>query len=221
MLAAKSNSGVGSLEANVKPSAEVASERNEVDATIKDSSESKVDALDSDAEPVKCRMGNPIADVRQLDADMCGADNPDTLPIDILSRDGASVTFALSQVWKECDGTTSDTPDIGWIAADYVVPTGSLECFKHKHAGCGVIATHTAKCTEGLALVELYLLNDSDAGLFSQKDGSALQIPDACAAPGDKKKACKFRYILTCMEPCEKSSSWWPSLGAISRMLQR
>jgi len=162
--------------------------------------------------PIPCRMGTPIPDVRQIEADKCDSSaSPERFPLDILSRDAETVTFTLSQVWKQCNA--DGISNIDWLAADYVVPGGKLECFTTTNPGCGVMHTYTAKCTEGLALIDIYALDQSASGVFRQVDGSALQIPDACAVSDsseDYRQACKFRYILSCMDNCErKEDSLW------------
>lgn len=166
-----------------------------------------------------CRMGVPIADIRRLSADQCNPSaTPSKLPLDIISRSGKTVTFTLSQVWKECNyGSSRSTNNkMDWIAADFVVPeNGELECFKSSRPDCGIVNAFTAKCTEGLALIDIYAVDETATGIFYQTDGSALTIPDACAdggKKGDTTKACKFRYVLNCMEACEddkETSSWW------------
>ena len=107
---------------------------------------------------------------------------------------------------------------MNWIALDFVVPeNGELECFRTSKPDCGIVNAFTAKCTEGLALIDIYGVDDTETSIFYQTDESALTIPDACAdaeEKGDTKKACKFRYVLNCLENCEDkkdSSSWWPS----------
>lgn len=175
-------------------------------------------AKDDETDAPPCRMGVPIADVRRFNADRCNPlATPKQAPLEILSRSGKTVTFTLSQVWKQCDdGSSANKMD--WIAADFVVPeSGDLECFKTFKPDCGNVNAFTAKCTEGRALIDIYAVDETATGLFYQTDGSALTIPDACAA-GDKKgdatKACKFRYILSCLETCEDdggSYTWWPS----------
>ena len=166
-----------------------------------------------------CRMGVPVADVRRLlSADQCNPSaTPEKLPLDIISRSGKTVTFTLSQVWKQCSGGGSIANNMDWIAADFVVPeNGELECFKTSRPDCGIVNAFTAKCTEGLALIDIYAVDETATGVFYQTDGSALTIPDACAAggkKGDTTKACKFRYVLNCMD-CEndkETSSWWTS----------
>ena len=176
----------------------------------------EVDAPKDDDIP-SCRMGVPIADVRRLSADQCNPSaTPEKLPLDIISRSGKTVTFTLSQVWKECNYGSSTNNKMDWIAADFVVPdNGELECFKTSGPDCGIVNAFTAKCTEGLALIDIYAVDETATGIFYQTDGSSLTIPDACAAGGNKgdtTKACKFRYVLNCMEACEddkETSGWW------------
>ena len=176
----------------------------------------EVDAPKDDDIP-SCRMGVPIADVRRLSADQCNPlATPEKLPLDIISRSGKTVTFTLSQVWKECNYGSSTNNKMDWIAADFVVPeNGELECFKTSRPDCGIVNAFTAKCTEGLALIDIYAVDETATGIFYQTDGSSLTIPDACAAGGNKgdtTKACKFRYVLNCMEACEddkETSGWW------------
>ena len=174
-------------------------------------------AVAEDAETPSCRI-DAREDIRELSADKC---NPlasaKGSPFQIISRDGKTVTFAFSQVWKQCDGGKSSNR-MNWIALDFVVPeNGELECFRTSKPDCGIVNAFTAKCTEGLALIDIYGVDDTETSIFYQTDESALTIPDACAAgekKGDTKKACKFRYVLNCLENCEHkkdSSSWWPS----------
>lgn len=174
-----------------------------------------------DDEPVPpCRMGIPVADVRRFNAGQCNPmATPDQLPLEIISRDGRTVTFTLSQVWKQCSNGGSATNNMDWIAADFVVPeNGELECFKSSKPNCGIVNAFTAKCTEGLALIDIYALDETATGKFYQTDGSALTIPDACAGDkkGDHTKACKFRYVLSCMEMCEiEEKTWWTHLKSL------
>ena len=184
---------------------------SEVEAKTKE-----IDSSNERDEPVPpCRMGIPIADVRRFDADQCNPlATPDQLPLEIISRDAKTVTFTLSQVWKQCSDGRSNANNMDWIAADFVVPeNGKLECFKTSRPKCGIVNAFTAKCTEGLALIDIYALDETVTGTFHQTDGSALTIPDACAAgdeKGDPTKACKFRYVLSCMEMCEiEEETWW------------
>lgn len=189
--------------------------------------ESEAEGREAEFEPPEddelvppCRMGIPIADVRRFEADQCNPlAAPNQLPLEIISRDGKTVTFTLSQVWKQCSEGRSSANNMDWIAADFVVPGGELECFKTSKPNCGIVNAFTAKCTEGLALIDIYALDETATGKFYQTDGSALTIPDACAV-GDKKgdptKACKFRYILSCMEMCEiEEETWWSHLKSL------
>lgn len=169
-----------------------------------------------DDETPPCRT-DARENIRELSADKC---NPlasaKRSPFQIISRDGKTVTFAFSQVWKQCDGGESANR-MNWIALDFVVPeNGELECSRTSKPDCGIVNAFTAKCTEGLALIDIYGVDETATGIFYQTDESALTIPDACASgekKGDTKKACKFRYVLNCLENCEDnkdSSSWWP-----------
>ena len=189
--------------------------------TTKEVDASKHDEIDIPS----CRMGVPIADVRRLSADQCNPSaTPEKFPLEIISRSGKTVTFTLSQVWKECNYGSS-TNKMDWIAADFVVPeNGELECFKTSRPDCGIVNAFTAKCTEGLALIDIYAVDETATGIFYQTDGSALTIPDACASggrKGDATKACKFRYVLNCMEACEddkETLSWWTTESMWKRL---
>jgi hypothetical protein len=176
-------------------------------------------------EPPPCRMGVPIADVRKLSADQCNPSaTPEKLPLEIISRSGKTVTFLLSQVWKEGDYASSANK-MDWIAADFVVPeNGQLECFKTSKPAYGIVNAFTAKCTEGRALIDIYAVDQTSTGVFYQTDGSSLTIPDACAAgdeKGDATMACKFRYVLNCLEACKDdkgSSTWWSKITDAFRL---
>uniref|UniRef100_A0A7S0FQY5 Uncharacterized protein n=1 Tax=Minutocellus polymorphus TaxID=265543 RepID=A0A7S0FQY5_9STRA len=183
-------------------------------------SETTAEGIDAaeDSEMPPCRIG-ALEDVREFSADQCNPSaTPKELPLQILSRDGKTVTFTFSQVWKQCEGGSSaNTMD--WIAVDFNVPGGDLECFKTSKPNFGIVNAFTAKCTEGLALIDIYALDETATGVFYQTDGSALTIPDACTAgdeKGDATKACKFRYALNCMEVCEiKEETWWSFLKSL------
>ena len=184
-------------------------------------SERTTKAIDEaeDTEIPPCRMG-ALDDVRRLDSDQCNPlATPEKLPLEILSRNGNTVTFTLSQVWKQCSsGSSSINRNMDWIAVDFVVPGpyGGLECFNTAKPDCGIVNAFTAKCTEGLALIDIYALDETETSMFFQTDGSALIIPDACTTgkmTDDATRACKFRYVLNCLELCEtnETGSWWLS----------
>lgn len=135
--------------------------------------------------------------VREIVVDKCGIAR-DEKPIEIISMDGETVTFNVNQVWKECSQSSTDQ---GWIAVDYVGLSNDLVCVHSGGLGCGTLSSHTTRCKEGLAVVDLYVGDGSD-GMFVQSDGVHVAVPDACNVSGDSRDNCHFRYLLSCHTGC-------------------
>jgi len=150
----------------------------------------------------KCRKGASVDDARSIPVDKCVYDSK-TQPLKVTSKDEHTVTFTLSQLWKDFH----EDNEMAWVAIDYVTPVGDLRCLKTEMARYGVVSSHTAQCTDGAAIVDLYVHDGSEASLFGQQDGSALAVPDACNPTGDQTKICHFRFVLNCMEPCTNFES--------------
>ena len=147
-----------------------------------------------------CKYDLPIEDVRPIVVDQCRAE-ASTSPVSVFSKDGNTVTFTLSQVWKECNAAERYAVD--WIAADYVATNGNLECHRMDSIGCGDFSMLTAKCTDGVAVIDLYASDSSEDSPFRQTDGSSLIVPEACSPEGDDRDACHFRYVIDCAPRCE------------------
>ena len=149
----------------------------------------------------ECERKSLTVDVIPVAVDSCAVD-PIDAPISLVSQDGNSVTFALSQVWKGCG---SSHEQLGWVAADYVSRGDELTCTKFSNLDCGFATTLTAQCEDGATVIDLYV-QDEQPDLFYQKDGSSLVVPEACEATGSAEKMCHLRYVLKC-EPsqCDKS----------------
>ena len=132
--------------------------------------------------------------------DQCSAEASRS-PVSVFSKDGNTVTFTLSQVWKECNA--ADRYAVDWIAADYVTTSGNLECHRMDSIGCGDFSMLTAKCTDGVAVIDLYASDSSEDSPFRQTDGSSLIVPEACYPEGEGSDACHFRYVIDCAPRCE------------------
>jgi hypothetical protein len=118
-------------------------------------------------------------------------------PIEIVSRGASSVTFTVSQVWRDCENRNE-----GWLAADFITTKGDLKCFKTDGGSiCPTKATHTVSCEEGAAVVDLYAYDDH----FFGNNRGQVSVPMACRPSGDRTKMCHYRYVLQC-EPkkCEE-----------------
>jgi hypothetical protein len=118
-------------------------------------------------------------------------------PIEIVSRDASSVTFTVSQVWRDCENGND-----GWLAADFITTKGDLKCFKTEGGSmCPMKATHTTLCDEGAVVVDLYAYDDH----FFGNNRGQVSVPMACRPSGDRNKMCHYRYILQCTpKKCEE-----------------
>ena len=147
-----------------------------------------------------CKYDLPVEDVRPIVVDQCSAEASRS-PVSVFSKDGNTVTFTLSQVWKECNA--ADRYAVDWIAADYVTTSGNLECHRMDSIGCGDFSMLTAKCTDGVAVIDLYASDSSEDSPFRQTDCSSLIVPEACYPEGEGSDACHFRYVIDCAPRCE------------------
>lgn len=139
-----------------------------------------------------CVHDTSVDDVREIVLDECDV-STDAVPIQVISKNTETVSFNVSQVWKGCD---SKDYELSWIALDFVAPSGVLECVKANSAACGTVASHTAQCKDGIAVVDLYLYHEYP-GFLGQKNGSSRHVPTACNPPG-KDNICHFRYLIRC-----------------------
>jgi hypothetical protein len=132
-----------------------------------------------------------VVGVLQVPTDKCSV-HIDRNPVSILSQNGDSVTFLVSQVWKDCE----EEKDSGWIATDFVAEDGELTCAKTETLGCDSAPSYAAQCTDGASVVDIYVYDDSSD--FGQTDGSEVELPTACDTFSDRSKMCHFRYVLSC-----------------------
>jgi len=139
----------------------------------------------------ECERNSKALDILPVSVDSCSVTDFES-PIKIISQDGASVTFSVRQVWKGCTGGNDK---LAWMAADYIGLDNELHCSNYNNLICDVISEITAKCSDGVTVVDLF---GFEPGLFSQTDGSGMNIPEACQALGNIKEMCHFRYILKC-----------------------
>jgi hypothetical protein len=143
--------------------------------------------------PLDCRSRSLIQDIHPVQVDSCYTESGKSA-IQLISQDYDTVTFSVMQKWKGC-GTDGGT--VGWIATDYIDTVGELECEKVSRVPCGLVDTFTAKCTDGVVVIDLYVFDEQD-GLFGQSDGGSLVIPSACNPSGNMQKQCHYRFVLMC-----------------------
>jgi hypothetical protein len=148
----------------------------------------------------ECERNAMKADIHPIVIDKCINTESD-MPIEVKARDGDSITFSVSQVWKGQD-ESSRGKRLAWMAVDFANAQGDLQCIKTTSVESGLLATHKSQCKDGATVVDLYV-QDEDPGLLGQTDGSSIIAPTACSPSGDTRKTCQFRYILKC-EPDAK-----------------
>ena len=132
-------------------------------------------------------------DVVSVAVDQCTASLPEN-SVAILSQDGTSVTFSVSQNLVGCDNSEV----LSWIATDIVDTNDEIICLKELNVKCGHVKTYTAQCEHGVAVIDLFAY-DGTSNVLMQSDGSSVSVPDACGPIGDEKKMCHFRYLVRCM----------------------
>ena len=150
-----------------------------------------------------CAEASKLVDVHSVAVDQCvlGVFGVfDESPIALESQNGDSVTFTVKQVWKGTASRknvsgTGTQESIDWFAADYEAADGSLQCSRYTDVAFGKVATLTAQCSDGWAIIDLYARHHD---LFGQQDGSGVLVPSACQGSMDGKSTCHFRYVLKC-----------------------
>lgn len=154
-------------------------------------------------EGLDCEKASRISDISEISMEKCVA-ALEVNPITIVSQDGDTVTFTVSQLWKGC-GDATTTP-VSWLAADYVGVEGELVCARRDNAACGEIGTYTSRCEEGgVSVIDLYAY-DGEGSAFRSVDEKVF-VPLACDAMGETEKMCHFRYLLRCSPSlCENES---------------
>jgi hypothetical protein len=80
---------------------------------------------------------------------MTGTQKFATMPIQILSQDATEVKFSVMQSWL-------DHPAC-YVATDYLSTTNSQTCERVDNVAPGEIDTYTARCSNGLAQVTIYV----------------------------------------------------------------
>lgn len=172
------------------------------------------------ADPHDCGYLSRKEDSQAVQVDKCTTVPPKDA-VQIVSQDLETVTFAVSQKWKGCDGSSAKNDKLGWIATDYINKHGDLICETDSNLACGMTETFTAHCTDGIAVVDLYAYDEQDR-LFGQTDGSDMAIPLACNTKGRdmEQSSCHFRYILKCKPSlCNKESSFLSNFRKTIRRL--
>jgi hypothetical protein len=103
---------------------------------------------------------------------------------------GSQVQFQVNQVWT--------SSGISWISTYYTKPCGTIDCPKLSNVSPGAVnygSTLTAKCTNNVATVTLYVHDGSFATTALQNS----QIPSLCAASNDQGKKVSYTYNLPCI----------------------
>jgi hypothetical protein len=103
---------------------------------------------------------------------MTGTQKFASIPIQILSQDTVEVKFSVMQSWL-------DHPAC-YVATDYLSTTNSQTCKRADNVAPGEIDTYTAKCSNGVAQVTIYV-HSSD---FDETDDDAT-VPERCDPVGE------------------------------------
>ena len=140
-----------------------------------------------------CEELSKQIDILSVSVDKCVATPAENL-IEIISQDGNSVTFSVSQSLTGCE----DGKELRWLATDFVDHHDELVCFTETNVKCGHVNTYTAHCDDGMTVIDVFA-SDGTGDILRQIDGSSVFAPDACTARGDDTKTCHFRYLLQCM----------------------
>jgi hypothetical protein len=138
---------------------------------------------------IDCKEESKMTDVVSVSVDKCGS-KPDVNAVSIISQDGDSVTFSVSQSLTGCD-------ELSWIATDFVNMDDEIVCLKESNLKCGQVSTYTAQCEDGMAAIDLFA-HDGNANVLRQTDGSVVSVPDACDVTDAAKNTCHFRYLVQC-----------------------
>ena len=154
-----------------------------------------------------CQRASRIRDVVEIPTEQCDFHDDESAevnPITIISQDGDTVTFTVSQLWKGCD-RDERSGGLTWLATDFIGESGDLECPKTQDVPCGEINTFTSKCEDGAAVVELFVYDKTGSVIKPRQN--KLFVPLACNTGGDATKMCGFRYLLQCSPSlCEPDS---------------
>ena len=167
-----------------------------------------------------CELQSRVADLLSIKVDRCANTESDS-PIELLSQDGDSVRFSISQVWKGCSGTNER---MGFVSVDYIDMDGELLCETHSHVHCGLSSVVEAKCNDGATVVDLYVHDDdSEHAVVFQEDGSDVSVPDACNTKvHSSAHVCHFRYIIKCRPTlCEKDAGAPTGASSASKPVRR
>ena len=140
-----------------------------------------------------CEELSKQTDIVSVSVDKCATTPAENL-INIISQDGNSVTFTVSQSLTGCESGEG----LHWLATDFVDHDDELVCFTETNVKCGHVNTYTAHCDDGMTVIDVFA-SDGTGDLLRQTDGSSVFAPDACTARGDDTKTCHFRYLLQCV----------------------
>ena len=140
-----------------------------------------------------CREASKALDVASVPMEKCVVSS-EVDPIEIVSQDGDSVTFTVSQLWQGCQDS-QEQGSMSWLAIDFIGKNGDLECSRNDAVRCGKVGTHTAQCEDGITVVDLYAF-DKQGDVFSPEED--VFVPLACGAKGESENMCHFRYTLKC-----------------------
>jgi hypothetical protein len=156
-----------------------------------------------------CEEISKLKDIHPVPVDKC-TDTPSETPITILSQDGDTVTFTVSQAFLGCNDEQS------WLATDFVNQNDQLVCLKQVE--CHHAETYTAQCEDAMTVIDLYAFSVA----LQQTDGSQVSVPDACHdddanAPTSHSNMCHLRYLVRCTPSLCKT----PTMSRIGSSLKK
>lgn len=145
--------------------------------------------------PSSAPSSSPIASPSASPSDMCttgpreigsfGGTKYSDIPVSIVSSDGDTVTFAVSQKWK-------DDCSISWIATSYPVNDGGIRCDKETAVIPDQDFTYTATCVDDEAFVSIYVYDTS----LKTTDNPA--VPSYCISPDVVGNKVAYNFTIPC-----------------------
>ena len=106
-------------------------------------------------------------------------------PVQIISHDGESVSFTVSQTW-------SDSP-VCLLATEYTSVDGEMACVDKSYVAPGEVGLYTAFCVDGVAEINIFV---QDA-LFS---GSTAVVPGICELFESGDNTLSYAVTIPCVD---------------------
>lgn len=106
--------------------------------------------------------------------------------------------FVMVEVFQTFKGE-----EISWVAIDAKNALGEQSCIKHEEVPFGSIEKHVLSCTEGTAVMDIYIHDGSKiinqaADYDSPLYDITSQIPERCEPSEDYGNKCYFKYAIDC-----------------------